>query len=140
MKGCYVISEWIDKGTPEAPDQIPLVADEYPCYCEDVTSQFVLLREGGPNPNLAVFKVVEIRTPKHDGRIEAIKKDARFCVLEEWEIPINDALPVPVQTVSDKNVKAWLRAREVKAVVANLVKGEHRVNLARKLFKDFERT
>jgi len=138
MKGCYVISEWIGKGTDDDP-QRPLVADEYPCSCEDVTGQYVRLDKGSPGPNLSVFKVVELRSPKHDGRVEAIKKDNRFLVLEEWEILGDDVLPVTVQTISDKDVKAYLVNKQVAIAVADLVKGEHRVNQARKLFRDFEK-
>ena len=134
MKGAHVVSEWIGTGTDDDP-QRPLVADIYPCYCEDVTGQFVKLADKSPDPNLAVFKVVENRSPKHDGRVDAIKADSRFCVLEEWDGILEKLLPV--QTVSDESVEHFLSDRGVVKAVTDLVKGEHRVNRARKLFKDF---
>ena len=136
MKGCYVISEWVGTGTDEDP-QRPLVADVYPCSCTDVTGQYVRLDKGSPSPNIAVFKVVELRSPKHDGRIEAIKADPRFCVLEEWDGLLEKL--IPVQTVSDKDVENFLSDRGVTKAVTDLVKGDRRVSRAKKLFKDFEK-
>ena len=138
MKGCYVISKWVGTGKDDDP-QRPLVADEYPCSCEDVTGQYVRLDKGSPGPNLAVFKVVELRSPKHDGKVDAIKKDSRFLVLEEWEVPVDGELQVAIKAVPDEDVKTYLVDKLVATAVADLVVGEYRVDRARKLFKDFER-
>ena len=138
MKGCYVISKWVGTGKDDDP-QRPLVADEYPCSCEDVTGQYVRLDKGSPSPNLSVFKVQELRSPKHDGRVDAIKKDARFVVLEEWDAPENGEQPVAIKAVPDSAVKMYLVDKQVATTVADLVVGEHRVSQAQKLFKDFEK-
>ena len=134
MKGVYLVDAWIEQN-----GQRPLVADEYPCSCEDVTGQYVRLDKGSPNPNMAVFKVVELRSPKHDGRIEAIKKDARFCVLEEWDVPAEGKPSFAVHTVSDMDVKEYLVDKGVEQSVRNKVQGEHRTGVAVELFKDFEK-
>ena len=137
MKGCYVISKWIGTGTAEDP-QRPLVADEYPCSCVDVTGQYVRLDKGSPDPNLAVFRVVELQE-KHKNRVQDIKKDSRFLVLEEWDVLENGGIYIPVQAVSDKDVKTYLENKKAPAYVASSVKGMHRARMARELFKDFER-
>ena len=137
MKGCYVISKWVGTGKDDDP-QRPLVADEYPCSCEDVTGQYVRLDKGSPGPNLAVFKVQELRE-KHDGKVDAIKNDSRFLVREEWEVPENGEPLVAIKAVPDEDVKTYLVDKLVATAVADLVVGEYRVDRARKLFKDFER-
>ncbi len=124
---------------PDTGPQSPLASDWFPCYHEDVTGQHVRLDRGSPSPNLAVFLVVELRSPKHAGRVAGIKDDPRFCVLEEWEVPADGELQIAVQTVSDEDVGDFLQAKGVAKAVRDLVKGDHRVSRVRKLFKDFEK-
>ena len=124
---------------PDTGPQRPLVSDWFPCYCEDMPGQYVRLDKGSPDPNLTVVLVVEKRSPKHDGIVDAIGDDPRFLKLEEWEIPEDDASPMLVQTVPDKDVALWLKSRGVAATIQDRVKGDHRVSRAKKLFKDFEK-
>lgn len=137
MRFAYVVTKWIGTGTNEDP-QRPEVASEVG-YCEDVTGQFVKLADKSPDPNLVVVKVGELRSPKHDGMIDALKTDSRFLVLEEWEVDAEGVVKPTVPHAKDNNVRKFLRDRKVKMKDSAEIKGEKRTAKMRNLAKGFER-
>jgi hypothetical protein len=136
-KFAHVVTKWIGTGTGDDP-QKPEVG-ELVGYCEDVTGQFVLLKENSPDPNLVVMKVGEIRSPKHDGMINALKLDSRFLVLEEWEVDAEGVPKPKVPHATDPQVKTYLVAEGVKSQIADSVKGDKRTAKMRNLAKTFEK-
>lgn len=132
----YVITKWIGNGKEDP--YTPEVASEVG-YCQDMTNQYIHFNTGLPDPNLLVCKVGETLSPKHDGMIDALKRNNRFLVLEEWEVDIG-GLPKPVVPhANDSDVKQFLKAKGVKESFADKVNGEKRTTKMRNLAKTFER-
>lgn len=102
--------ELLDKGAshrdyPDEGPQRPNLPD-YIGYMEDVTGQFVLLRENIPNPNVVVVKVGELRK-KHSGSLSQLALDTNGVMLErQWE-------PDGTMTkhITDSGLKSWLQTQ-----------------------------
>lgn len=133
LKTAYVICGWIGAGTSDDMYR-PRVADEVG-YCGDVTGQ-ALPAGNLPSPNLVVVRVGELRSPKHDGMIDALKADDRFLVLEEWE---GDAGPHNEHATLGQ-LRAWLAINEVDPGIANAIVSEKRTEQVRAICKGFERS
>ena len=123
-KFAYVVTKWIGTGT-EDDFQRPEVASEVG-YCEDVTGQFVKLADKSPDPNLVVVKVGELRSPKHDGMIDAVKADDRFLVLEEWEVDAEGVAGPYNKHAALGQLRAWLAQEGVDPQIANAIVAEKR--------------
>jgi len=104
MKCAYVITPWHEDIEDGTPTRTPLVAvamsnEVRGCPMQDMAGQDVHIQV--PNPNLTVTMICETGTgqnpAKHDGLIDEIKADGRFCVIAEWEVLPPDSEEQPFE-------------------------------------------